>query len=117
MARIEGLSSLQAKLRKMAEESKKGDASVVTGYTAAYAVYVHENLEARHTVGKAKFLEGPARRLSSQIGDIVRGVYEESHDMGKALLSGGLFLQGESQRECPVDKGFLRASAFTEQEK
>lgn len=32
------------------------------GAAASYAVYVHENLEAHHPVGQAKFLEEPAKR-------------------------------------------------------
>lgn len=31
--------------------------AVEVGFTASYALYVHENLEAHHTVGEAKFLE------------------------------------------------------------
>lgn len=30
---------------------------VEVGYAASYALYVHENLEAHHTVGQAKYLE------------------------------------------------------------
>lgn len=31
--------------------------SVVVGYGAEYAIWVHENLEAHHNVGQSKFLE------------------------------------------------------------
>lgn len=37
------------------------------GPAAPYAVYVHENLDARHTVGQAKFLEEP---LMQDVGEI-----------------------------------------------
>jgi len=41
-------------------------------YTANYALYVHENLNARHKPGKqAKFLEGPARTEQVQMKRIV----------------------------------------------
>lgn len=33
-----------------------------------YAVYVHENLEARHTVGQAKYLEQPLNRRKQGYG-------------------------------------------------
>jgi len=47
---------------------------VIVGYTAMYAVYVHENLEARHAPGKqAKFLEGPLRVHRQRIIRIIRG--------------------------------------------
>ena len=35
--------------------------TVTLGYAAEYAIYVHENLNARHKVGIAKFLEVPFR--------------------------------------------------------
>lgn len=46
MASIEGLEKLAAKLREMAARAtREGDPVVAVGYTAAYALYVHENLE------------------------------------------------------------------------
>lgn len=40
----------------------QGDRVTVTlGYAAEYAIYVHENLNARHKVGTAKYLEIPFR--------------------------------------------------------
>ena len=59
---------------------------VRVGYTAEYAVYVHENLDAAHGAEynakygeglrgnnqQAKFLEQPARQYAAQIGDLVR---------------------------------------------
>jgi hypothetical protein len=47
-------------------------ADVVVSYTTEYAVYVHENLDARHKPGKrAKYLEGPAREKKNEIFQIV----------------------------------------------
>jgi len=42
---------------------------VRVGYGADYAIYVHENLKARHPVGEAKFLE---RALVDNAGEIRR---------------------------------------------
>ncbi len=42
-----------------------GDITVTLGFGGAaksYATYVHENLEATHIVGNAKFLENPVKR-------------------------------------------------------
>lgn len=48
------------------------DVVVTVGYTAAYAVFVHENLEARHKKGKqAKFLEQPAREKRPEMAAII----------------------------------------------
>lgn len=51
------------------------DVEVTMGYTASYAIFVHENLTAHHPVGSAKFLERPllaawngmGRRLASRL--------------------------------------------------
>ena len=52
---------------------------VLVGYTAEYAVYVHENLEARHLPGKsAKFLEQPLRDHHKEImAEIKAGMKED----------------------------------------
>jgi hypothetical protein len=43
------------------------------GYTAAYAIYVHERLELTHKPGKqAKFLEQPFRENRQRIIDIIK---------------------------------------------
>ena len=47
-------------------------ADVIVGYVAEYAVYVHENMEARHKPGKeAKFLEKPAKEKRKEILEII----------------------------------------------
>lgn len=43
MAKLQNIEALRAKMRKIAGQYV--EASVAVGYTAAYAVYVHENLE------------------------------------------------------------------------
>ena len=53
------------------------EVQIAFGSTAAdYAVYVHENLEAHHPHGKAKYVEGPMLRqvvgISQRIADKVR---------------------------------------------
>lgn len=40
---------------------KEGKLGVSVGFSAAYAIYVHENLEAHHDTGQAKFLESALR--------------------------------------------------------
>lgn len=45
---------------------------IIVLYKAIYAVFVHENLDARHKSGKqAKFLEEPARRYLGEILKII----------------------------------------------
>src|SRR4051812_27581493 len=108
MAVVERLEKVIAALRTRAAKSIKGDnVSVVVGVTAAYAIYVHENLQAVHPVGQAKFLEQPARQLSNDgtLGNIVKGALAKGQTMGQALLLAGLRLQREMQLLCPVDTG------------
>ena len=46
---------------------------MTVGYGTDYAVYVHENLEAKHAEGKvAKFLERPLREHREEMAQIVR---------------------------------------------
>ncbi len=53
------------------------------GAAAPYAVIVHEDLEANHTVGKAKFLEDP---LTQAIPNLTKNVA----DSVEVMLRGGL---------------------------
>lgn len=54
-------------------ESDAPKPTVKVGYTASYAVYVHEDKNARHEEGKmAKFLEIPLRLYRSRIVQLVR---------------------------------------------
>lgn len=56
-------------LKGSAFTRKEGGLRVSVGYTAAYALHVHENLEARHTNGQSKFLESALR--DTDVLDIV----------------------------------------------
>ncbi len=115
MADIKGLQAVKESLARHAEQYGPDRVDVVVGYTQAYALYVHENLEARHPVGQAKYLEQPARQLNNDgtLGSIVVAGLKRGLTLGKALLLAGLRLQRESQLLCPVDTGALKGSAFT----
>lgn len=52
--------------------TQREDKGVVIGYGAEYAAAVHEDMEARHTVGQAKYLEQAVRQNERAIVDIVR---------------------------------------------
>lgn len=53
-------------------EGEGWDSEMTVGYGMDYAVYVHENLEARHKPGKsAKFLEKPLREKRDRMAEIV----------------------------------------------
>ncbi len=89
---------------------------VLVGFTAAYAINVHEDLQAHHDVGQAKFLEQPARELGNVIrGDVATNM-KRGATLEQGLIVGGLRLQREAQKLVPVDTGALKGSAFTRKE-
>ena len=60
-------------------EGKGFDTAVVVSFSTDYAVYVHENLEAKHKPGKsAKYLERPLREKRDRMGEIVRQAMRET---------------------------------------
>lgn len=103
-----------AALKTKAAAAATENVSAVVGYTAAYAIYVHENLLAKHAHGKqAKFLEQPARELAGELALLISESRRKGKTMGQALLIAGLRLQRESMMLVPIDTGNLRGSAFT----
>lgn len=114
MPEITGIRELQAKLRLLEKKAKEAsEASVTVGFTQSYGIFVHEDLDAFHKVGQAKFLEQPARALQKDLGTIVGKIVGQGKTMEQALLVAGLRLQREAQKLTPVDTGALKASAFT----
>ena len=130
---IKNLEKLIATLRgRAAKALKDSDVSVVVGYTANYAVYVHENMEMKlegqprpsglgnywgPAGASAKFLEKPARQHASELAEIVRKVYKSGKTLATALLMAGLRLQRESQKMVPREYGHLVSTAFTRVER
>ena len=108
---VTGDRAVARQLLRLAREA--ADASVAVGFAADYAIYVHENLQAHHPVGQAKFLESAAREGEAQLRSIVESGLKRGLTLKQALLLAGLWLQGEAQRRVPVDTGNLRASAYT----
>ena len=129
--RVEGVDKI---LQQIGERVKKTaqdlNAVVAVGYSTAYALYVHENIEMkwrglprRHPAkgvywgpkGQAKFLEQPFRELnrSGVTGDIVRKALLRGATMSQALVLAGLRIQRDSQKLVPIDTGTLKNSAFT----
>jgi hypothetical protein len=115
MAKIEGIrrvqQALQAKLKKFGRKT-----TVVVGYTKNYAIFVHE-INKNYRVGQWKYLETPAREKASEIAEVVRETVQATGSLEAGLLVGGMRLQRESQKLCPVRTGDLKGSAFTEVEK
>ncbi len=118
MAKVDGISRLLKRLRDRRTKSYAHDnCEVRVGYTAEYAVYVHENLEAHHPVGQAKFLEQPLREMISELVAGVKADVAAGKSLASALMKAGLRLQRASQKLCPVDTSNLKNSAFTRLER
>jgi hypothetical protein len=117
MPAITNIKRLKTKLERLQDKYKGEETpSVVVGYTANYAVYVHER-PAKHAPGKQmKFLEQPARQLSNELGNIVKTAIEGGSKLLPALYIAGQRLQRESQEIVPIDTGNLKGSAFTAKE-
>jgi hypothetical protein len=128
MARIEGLEKVIAAMRKKAASvNKSTNVSVVVGYTAAHALWVHESREPKHAGeprrsglgnywgphGRPGFLLDVMREMMTDLRDIIVRSLKAGQTMAQSLLMAGLRLQRESQRNVPVEYGNLRASAFT----
>lgn len=117
IGKIKGVNDLIKRLKLLEKKSKReDDVVVIVGYTANYALFVHENLQSRHTVGQAKFLEKPARTMRSELVAVVRATYRITGTLLKGLFAAGLRLQRESQKLVPIDTGNLKGSAFTRKE-
>lgn len=126
---IKAVTDMLEKKRLQVEDK----ATVLVGYTAKYALHVHENMNPT-TLGKniprpsglgmfwgpsmygPKFLEGPARLFKEDIVRIITEAFAKKLPFVKCLLLGGLRLQRESMLRVPVEYGNLRASAFTRED-
>jgi hypothetical protein len=130
---IKGLGALNAQLReRAARAAKDSNGAVLVGFTARYAIYVHEMREPK-TLGMSKprpsglgvywgpsqsgpkFLENPAREMNNDgtFGDLITRALRAGRTLMQGLLIAGLRLQREAQMRVPVEYGILRASAFT----
>lgn len=141
MAKIEGLTKLIQQFGNKLDKARRDSGlSVIVGYTANYALYVHERIpgkkgpkrkgvkrkraedvgkkkgedpQVKSQVGQPKFLEEPARTKAAEIGKVVGNVTKATGSLEMGLLAGGNRLQRESQELVPVITGNLKGSAFT----
>jgi hypothetical protein len=88
--------------------------AAVVGYTAAYALRLHEDRKARHRVGRAGYLLDVLHENVATYADIVKRILMSGGTMGQACYYAGLQLQRDSMQNCPVDTGHCRSTAFTE---
>lgn len=112
---IDGMQKFDATIQGLIK-SQMTD-GVVVGYTQNYAVYVHEDLNAKHKKGRtAKYLEKAVAMVAPLAGDIVAEATKAGRTVAQGMLLIGLRIQRESMKLVPIDTGALRASAFTARE-
>lgn len=134
MAEMFRIKGAQEFIQKLKIKGKKFQSvSVIVGYSANYALGVHENIEMKgkgkprrkpskglywdpQGTAQAKFLEQPAREKRKEIVKMIREIVTATGNLEQGLLFTGLYLQRESQLLVPVDTGALKASAFTKKE-
>jgi len=115
VATLKGKEKLIKQLQAILGRLTKGEETpkVVIGYSAWYAIFVHERLDLVHPVGQAKFLEQPFRVLRLTLYQMIVAGVKKGLGIAQSMLLAGMRLQAESQKLCPVKTGNLRASAFT----
>src|SRR5690348_3482149 len=100
------ISGVQRVVQKLKGKTVK-NAAVRVGYSAPYAMRIHEDLNMRHpNGGQAKFLEQPARTQKPQMQRIITDGIKRGLSLEEALLLAGEYLLQESQKLVPVDTGF-----------
>jgi hypothetical protein len=109
---VEGTGAVVAALRALAAKAGPPRPQVTVGYKAEYAVHVHENMEAYHPTGQAKFLETPARVHEQDMARIVTDTVRAGGTLAEGELAAGRFLLEQSKALVPVRTGALRDSGF-----
>ncbi len=109
-----GFNRIDATLKKLRNRyNQEGTKPVIAGYFGVnYAIFVHENLKAKHKPGKtAKFLETPARENQEVYAKIIESTVKMGGTIQEALKLAAVRLQADSQKIVPHDTGNLKGSA------
>ncbi len=112
MARVEGLEKVSAAINRLRKKYPSEPVSVCVCAVQRYALYVHENMQAKHPVGQAKFLETPARRDAKELGEMVKTAVKNGASILMGLKIAGLELMRRAQLLTPVDTSALKSSYF-----
>lgn len=98
--------------KRRAKAMLDSEAVTTVGYSADYAVPVHERTDLRHPVGQAKFLEQPIRTEEKPMADIIHSRLLARESLKNAQLAAAKHLMKVSLQLVPVDTGALRDSWF-----
>lgn len=105
------IANLSAALKRLGAGSGR---RVGIQYTEPYAIFVHENMEAKHVVGQAKFLEQPMQEMKSQtvttIARVLRSRKVNQDSIDEAIVTCATAILDRSKEIVPVDTGALKES-------
>jgi hypothetical protein len=110
--KIEGFKRVTSVLGGLAVKARREGARsrYAVGFQAPYAVYVHENLQAHHSVGQAKFLEQPMRENRAKYRALIRQLMKRRFTIDQAMLGAARALLRDALPLVPVDTGRLKKS-------
>lgn len=125
MAVVQNIDKVVEALQKLAHSQPPGD--VIVGFTARYAVYIHENMEMKLAGrprasgigvywgphGENKFLEKTVNETRPNMLSLLKSFMRRGATLVQALYMLGLNIQRGSQERVPVEYGNLKQSAFT----
>lgn len=109
---VKGIKALTSYLSSAAQNVKEKKVEAEIGYSAPYAVYVHEDLQKYHSNGQAKFLEQPYNSMKPALTQMIIDSLKKGDTLSKAVGKAYLVLKAASQALVPVDTGTLRDSAY-----
>jgi len=111
---IEGMQKFDGVMKQLIDKYSSELEDVIVGHTQNYAVYVHEDLKAKHKEGKtAKYLEKAVKIVQPLMNGMLLQAMNADKSLTQGLLLIGLRIQRESMDIVPIKTGALRASAFT----
>lgn len=122
--KVQGFKQVERLLKRTTSKLGRGTPSVLVGYggetvvnstNKPYAVYVHEDLEAHHDIGQAKFLE-EAPFTSDELAEIVSDSLKQGSTLMAGLEKAGHLVLERSEPLVPVDTGNLVSSGFVRRE-
>lgn len=106
------LERILRELRKRRRTANDQFSEVKVGYSAPYALAVHERLNVYHPIGQAKYLEQPLRTEKDKMAEIIRNRLRAGVSLKEAHLDAAKHLIKTSLPLVPVDTGKLRDSWF-----
>lgn len=99
--------------RRARKTIRDADRRIEVGYSAPYAMRVHEDLQMRHTNGQAKYLSAAIRQGTREVQSVIRRALVGGQSIRQALALGGIRLLQLSRKLVPVRTGRLRDSGFS----